>query len=106
MYRRNPRWILGPTKGKGTLACEDAFEGSEQSLPFSIAARAVAKDFAKCMDLWLREQVAQNSLTGKAGTVTESDLLRTFKGRIQGNWTKWDAMGTAQQLGVQHAAGA
>ena len=62
MYRRNPRRILRPTKGSGTLACEDAFEGSEQSLPFSIATRAVTKDFANCMNLGLREQVAQSFL--------------------------------------------
>ena len=66
MYRRNPRWILRPTNGSGTLAYEDAFEGSEQSLPFSIAARAVAYNFAKCMNLALREQVAQSFL--KLGT--------------------------------------
>jgi len=63
MYRRNPRRILRPTKGSGTLACEDAFEGSEQSLPFSIATRAVTKDFANCMNLAVREQVAQSFLT-------------------------------------------
>ena len=63
MYRRNPRWNLRPTKGSGTLACEDAFEGSEQSLPFSIATRAVTKDFANCMNFAVREQVAQSFLT-------------------------------------------
>ena len=42
---------------------EDDFEGSEQSFPFSIAARAVTKDFATCMNLALREQVAQSFLT-------------------------------------------
>ena len=44
-------------------AREDAFEGSEQSLPFSIATRAVTKDFANCMNLAVREQVAQSFLT-------------------------------------------
>ncbi len=45
------------------MAREDAFEEGEQSFPFSIVARAVAKDFAKRMNLALREQVAQSFLT-------------------------------------------
>ena len=36
---------------------------SKQSLPFSIATRVFAKDFAKGMNLALREQVAQSFLT-------------------------------------------
>ena len=60
---RGPCRILQPSKGSGPLAHEDAFEGSEQSLPFCIARRAVTKDFAKRMNLALREQVAQSFLT-------------------------------------------
>jgi hypothetical protein len=58
---RGPCRILPPTKGSGALACEDAFEGSEQSLPSSIATRAVGKDFEKCMNRAPWEQVAQAS---------------------------------------------
>jgi steroid delta-isomerase-like uncharacterized protein len=44
--------------------------------------------------------------TGKAVIVTGIDLVLISKGKVQENWTNWDALGMLQQLGVQQVAAA
>lgn len=43
--------------------------------------------------------------TGKQGTVTGIDIYRFAGGKIEENWSNWDALGLMQQLGVIPAPG-
>jgi predicted ester cyclase len=43
--------------------------------------------------------------TGKQGTVTGIDIYHFAGGKIEENWSNWDALGLMQQLGVIPAPG-